>query len=182
LLITAITAFNLFAYEIRLEGRDSDVRRKLFAKKFRVPPLKESHINFGSAESSALNPDSIKVLVWNILKGERKKFENDFKKMAKDVDVFLLQEGFHNDKNERIFTDIKGVHWDFGVSFLWLKENETPGGTIIGTRAEPSLYILKRTHDLEPIIKTPKTLSIAKIPLAGKDQELLVVSIHGLNF
>ena len=175
-------SFNLFAYEVILTGRDEDVRRRAFAKKFKVPKLVDSHISFGTAEESALDPKSINVFVWNILKGKRKKFEADFKKHAQKADVFVLQEGFHNDKNERIFSEIDGVHWNFGVSFLWLKDDEAPGGTIVGARTEPTLYIMKRTHDLEPIIKTPKTLSIAKYPISGKEAELLVISIHGLNF
>jgi endonuclease/exonuclease/phosphatase (EEP) superfamily protein YafD len=170
------------AYEVILEGRDSDVRRTLLAKKFSVPPLNKSHISFGQSEKEALNPNSIKVLVWNILKGERKKFEKDIKTHGADKDIFLLQEGYHTENNMRILSELEGVHWDFGVSFLWMKKGATPGGTMVGTRAEPSTYIMKRTHDLEPIIKTPKTLSMTKIPIEGRTDELLVISIHGMNF
>jgi endonuclease/exonuclease/phosphatase (EEP) superfamily protein YafD len=181
-LLCLMVSFNTFAYEVKLLGRDEDVRRKGFAKKFKVPSLQESHIAFGEAQESELDSSSINVFVWNILKGERKKFEADFKKHAAEADVFVLQEGYHSENNERILSEIGGVHWNFGISFLWMKEDATPGGTIVGARAQPSLYILKRTHDLEPIIKTPKTLSIGKYPLSGREDELLVISIHGLNF
>lgn len=165
-----------------LPTANADVRRRGLAKRYSIPPMSESYIRFGQAESAALNPNSINVMVWNILKGDRKKFERDFLKHGKDIDLFVLQEGFHNDKNERIMTSLPGVQWDFAVSFLWKKEGDTPGGTLLGSKAAPSNFVNERTHDLEPFIKTPKTLSIGTYPLEGRDDELLVISIHGINF
>lgn|GEM_PF-22420 len=172
-----------FSYQVFFEGRDQDIERKgHFQKKFKVPPFSESHMSFGQASNASLNPNSIKVFVWNMLKGERKKFERDIKHHGADRDLFILQEGYHNNNNVRVLSEIPGTHWDFATSFWWMKEGATPGGTMLGSKVEPSVFLMKRTHDLEPIIKTPKTLSIGKYPIAGMQEELLVISIHGLNF
>jgi hypothetical protein len=64
-----------------------------FGKKYEVPPMSESYIQTGSTSKRALNPKSIKVLAWNILKGYRKSFPTDFPRMAKGQDLLLLQEG-----------------------------------------------------------------------------------------
>jgi endonuclease/exonuclease/phosphatase (EEP) superfamily protein YafD len=152
------------------------------AKQYSIPSIHDSHLMLGRAEKSELDPKSIKVLVWNLLKAERKDWSRDFKMMAKANDLLLLQEGYLNNKMEDTFFDLKDFRFDFGVSFLYNKDNKTPTGSILGANVDPIESGLLRTTDYEPFIKTPKTITYGYFPITGMNENVLVLTIHGLNF
>jgi endonuclease/exonuclease/phosphatase (EEP) superfamily protein YafD len=152
------------------------------AKQYSIPSLSESHLVVGRSEKNELNANSIKILVWNLLKAERKNWSTDFKTMAENSDILMLQEGYLNPTMENAFLDLKGFRFDFGVSFLYNKDDNTPTGTALGSRVEPEESGLLRTSEYEPLIKTPKTITYGLYPIAKSDESLLVLSIHGLNF
>jgi endonuclease/exonuclease/phosphatase (EEP) superfamily protein YafD len=68
-----------------------------------------------------------------------------------------------------------------GVSFLYKKDHNYETGTLIGSRVDPDWIKIKQTVDHEPVINTPKCLTFGKYPIAGTDQDLLAISIHGVN-
>lgn len=152
------------------------------AKQYSIPSLSESHLVVGQSEKNELNANSIKILVWNLLKAERKNWSTDFKSMAENSDILMLQEGYLNPTMENAFLNLKGFRFDFGVSFLYNKDDNTPTGTALGSRVEPEESGLLRTSEYEPLIKTPKTITYGLYPIAKSDESLLVLSIHGLNF
>lgn len=152
------------------------------AKKFSIPPLQDSHIVVGQTYQEELNPQSIKVLVWNLLKAERPTWSEDFMRLSEKKDILMLQEGYLNPVMESTFDQMYNFRFDFGVSFLYDKDNFTPTGSVIGSRATPTETGILRTTDLEPFIKTPKTMTYAKYPVAGFQQKLLAITIHGMNF
>lgn len=161
---------------------DIFAKRRGLAKKFEIPPLTESHIVMGTAQNSKLNGNSIKVLVWNLLKAERKDWKRDFINLSANKDILLLQEGYLNRRTEDTFKALRMFRFDMGVSFLYKKDNKTPTGTVVGSRVSPVSAGFLRTKDYEPFIKTPKTLTYAKYPIKGTKQTLLAISLHGMNF
>jgi endonuclease/exonuclease/phosphatase (EEP) superfamily protein YafD len=175
-----INIFVLFLFIF--SAGNADAKRRFLAKKYTIPSIEKSHIVMGSAEKTHLNPKSIKVLVWNLLKAERKSWNYDFTRMSKDKDILLLQEGYLNDITEYTFGELNNFRFDFGVSFLYNKDNDTPTGTVVGSSVVPLETGILRTKDFEPFIKTPKTMTWGKYPIAGSDKSLLVISIHGMNF
>lgn len=74
-----------------------------------------------------------------------------------------------------------GYRLDFGISFLYVKKDSTPTGTVLGSRVHPVLSSILRTVDVEPVIGTPKTITYSYFPLKDTNQTMLVMNIHGLN-
>lgn len=165
-----------------LPAGNAHAKRWGLAKKYEIPSMAQSHITLGQSTESELNPNSIKVLVWNILKAERKNWLSDFLNVSGDKDILLLQEGYLSERMQFAFNTLDSFRFDMGVSFLYKKDNNTPTGTVIGSRVSPVDSSLVRTHDLEPFIKTPKTITYATYPIAGSDKTLLALNIHGINF
>lgn len=152
------------------------------ASKFMIPPLSESYISMGQAREQQLNPKSIKILVWNMLKGSRKSWTSDYAKIANGNDILMLQEAYWNDHMVQGLDNLQDYLYQLGVSFLYLKDNNTPTGTVIGSKVEPVDSGFVRTRDLEPFIKTPKAMTYATYAIAGSAKELMVINIHGINF
>ena len=153
-----------------------------FAKKFSIPPIEDSHIVMGQTYVSELDPNSIKVLVWNLLKAERKDWSKDFTKLAEKKDLLFLQEGYLNPVMESTFDQMYPFRFDFGVSFLYNKDNYTPTGSVLGSKVTPISTGVMRSRDLEPFIKTPKMITYGVYPIADSSKELLALTIHGVNF
>jgi len=151
-------------------------------KKYRIPALSESYLEQGQASQDELNPKSIKILVWNMLKGNRKDWSKDYAKIAQANDILLLQEGYLNSKMSKGLAQLDGFLYHMGVSFLYVKDNNVPTGTIIGSKVDPFESGFVRTYDVEPIIKTPKTITHASYSIEGSTEKLLVLNIHGMNF
>lgn len=155
---------------------------KWIKKKFHIPKIQDSHVTFGSARERALDPNNVKVFVWNILKAKEKGFLHDFVFHARGSDIFMLQEGNRNGVMERAFEYFPDVRFDMGYSFIHKsKKGDFPTGTVIGSNVEPNYVLVERTEDREPIIKTPKANTVGYYPIEGSDKELLIVNIHGMN-
>ena len=77
-----INTFILFLFIFNVNT--AQAKRRFLAKKYSIPAIENSHIVMGSASKSYLNPKSIKVLIWNLLKAERKAWSYDFLRMSKD--------------------------------------------------------------------------------------------------
>jgi len=153
-----------------------------FAKKYSIPPLADSHITLGQTYQDELDPRSIKVLVWNLLKAERKDWTEDFMNLSDKKDILLLQEGYLNPVMESTFHQMQDFRFDMAVSFVYKKDSNTPTGTILGSRTTPSKTGILRTTDYEPFIKTPKAITYGYYPVATTNKKLLALTIHGMNF
>jgi endonuclease/exonuclease/phosphatase (EEP) superfamily protein YafD len=157
-------------------------QRRGLAKQYSIPALEDSHIITGQTYETELNPHSIKVLVWNLLKAERKMWSRDFMKLSEKKDILLLQEGYLNPVMESTFDQMYQFRFDMGVSFLYNKDNYTPTGTILGSRISPVKTGILRTKNFEPFIKTPKMITYGVYPIRESSQTLLALTIHGMNF
>ena len=147
----------------------------------KIPPIEDSHITIGEGIERSLNPNSINIIVWNILKSKRKNWIEDFLYISKNKDILILQEGLLNERYQSFYThEMFEYQFDMAVSFLYLKKS--PTGTMIGSKVKPISTTIIRTLYREPIVKTPKTSIYSIYDIEGKSKKLLVVSIHGLNF
>jgi endonuclease/exonuclease/phosphatase (EEP) superfamily protein YafD len=174
---TILTLSLLLAFSSPLHAK-----RWGFAKKFKIPAMADSHVQIGDASQSQLNPNSIRILVWNLYKGEKEGFTKDFKRLSIDKDILLLQEGYLDNYMTQTLESMSDFQFDMGVSFIYKKKNNTRTGSFIGSRVKPDKVYFTRTKDFEPFIKTPKTTTYAYYPIAGSDKQLLALSIHGINF
>lgn len=155
---------------------------ELISSYFRKVPIGEAHIISGQAIDHAFDPDSIKVLVWNIKKTQEADWKKEFLNFGQGRELFLLQEAYPNELFNTTLDTFLDVRWDMGISFRYKKYNNLPTGTMIGSRVFPSELIIKHSSDLEPVTETPKAMTFGKYPVAGHTQELLVVNVHGINF
>lgn len=148
---------------------------------FEVLPEKESMLRFGKGRRSELNPYSIQALIWNIKKGSMDKFSEEFIRYSKNKELFLLQEVYRSDDFNSLIEQMR-KSWNFGISFLYKRENNTPTGTMVGGSHKASYSYVKHSLDQEPITDTPKSTTFARYPLRGSRAELMVASVHGINF
>jgi endonuclease/exonuclease/phosphatase (EEP) superfamily protein YafD len=147
---------------------------------FKVPPISEAHTSFGIAEERTLNPESIKVLVWNIKKAMVVGWPEEFATYGAKKDLFLIQEAYENDIFLKTLKSFDTIRWDMGISFIYRRYADTPTGNMVGSEVSPLEVIVRHSPDHEPVTNTPKAMVIAKYPVGN--EELLVISVHGINF
>lgn len=149
---------------------------------FKVLPEEQSLRSFGSAYSRELKAESLRALIWNIKKSSMLAWHGEFRKFSSGRDLILVQEGYANPYFKTILATFFNYRWDMGVSFLYRRDNNTATGTLIGSTAEATETMVLHSPDNEPVVETPKALTVAKYPVKGKADELLVISVHGINF
>ena len=123
-----------------------------------------------------LDPGRISVLNWNVYKGQRDNWEDDFQRYSYKHDVVIIQEAHLGDSIEALL-DKEHHHWSLNASF-YLDERAT--GVMTASKVQPLYSCGQRAT--EPLIRTPKTSLITYYPVAGQEQNLLVANIHGINF
>ena len=148
---------------------------------FEVLPENDSMVSFGRGSPTELSPYSIQALVWNIKKGSMEKFAEEFHHYSRSKELFLLQEVYRDRGFESLIRKIR-ADWNFGISFLYKRENNIPTGTMVGGTQKAIASFVKHSPDQEPITDTPKSITFSRYPIRGQAQELMVVSVHGINF
>lgn len=148
---------------------------------FRSIPLEKAYAQRGSARFEYLNKNKVSLLIWNIQKLKQKQWEDEFTTLAEGKDLILFQEAYEN----KIFVEktsaLNDFTWDFAQSFEYLLYGITTGN-MIGSNTRSSNAQVLHSPDLEPILDTPKATIATTYPVVNGDQELLVISIHGINF
>jgi endonuclease/exonuclease/phosphatase (EEP) superfamily protein YafD len=143
---------------------------------FQRVPLAESHLVFGRTLGGILNPESIKVLVWNIKKASEPDWKNEFENFGADRDLVLLQEAYPTPLFSTTLAGLGEYQWDMGISFRYVLYDYLPTGTMIGSKVLRDQFYIKHSPDLEPLTETPKAVTFAKY------DDLLVVNVHAVNF
>lgn len=156
-------------------------QEKLFWLYQRIPEH-QALSQYGEAHARELKASSIKALIWNIKKTEMKNWEPEFKKLGRGKDLFVLQEVYQNSLFNQTIGQIEKFHWSMATSFRVKKDNYTGTGTMIGAAVQPAEAIARHSPDVEPIVLTPKALTMVKYPIEGRQDELLVISVHAINF
>lgn len=127
------------------------------------------------AAAPALSPERISVLNWNAYKGRKRDWHDDFLLFSKQKDIILLQEAPLNEELLDVF-EHGAFSWLFNSAF---KYRGIEAGVVLASWVPPLERCGERT--LEPLIRLPKTSVVARYPLGGMDQTLLVANIHGIN-
>lgn len=169
----------MFSVLIQTEAQAQD---KFISLLFRRIPEGQALSMSGLPVETSLKSSSVKALIWNIKKAEMKNWRSEFLKLGKGNDLFVIQEAYKNNTFDSTLNNFNHYHWSMGTSFLVRRDNNTPTGTLIGATVTPTEAIARHTTDLEPIVLTPKAMTFAKYPVEGRSQDLLVISIHAINF
>ena len=125
-------------------------------------------------DSSA--PGSLRVLSWNIHKERDAGWQRDLAQYAKESDLLLLQEA-KLDAPMRDLFDKEGCSWQMVNAFAVRGQQR---GVLVAARAAPvdALALCAR----EPLSSLPKSALVTRYQLAGRDEQLAVADLHGINF
>jgi len=122
-----------------------------------------------------LDPDHIAILDWNIFKGQRPGWHDDFLRLSTAKDIIFLQEAPLNERMQEVLQQ-QNLFWSLNSAFKY-RGLET--GVLVASTVQPLGSCGLRYN--EPIIGVPKTILISKYIITGSIDKLLVANIHGIN-
>ena len=125
--------------------------------------------------------DTIKILVWNMYKGKRAGWAEDFRVLAEGKDLVMLQEAVTNTRYDSIFTESENFEWVMAVAHGNTK-TKMETGVKTGAMVKSSVQRFMASPDVEPILKTSKMLLATTYPVEGSEYPLLAVNMHAINF
>ncbi len=134
----------------------------------------------GSAPKSALAPaldgHQLRVLSWNLHKGEDKGWQRDLAQFANQHDLLLLQEAVLLPALTSVL-DQSGHGWLMTGAFSW-------GGVERGVMNASRVPAFDgcTTRTFEPLFPVPKSALITRYALKGTEATLAVANLHGVNF
>jgi endonuclease/exonuclease/phosphatase (EEP) superfamily protein YafD len=125
---------------------------------------------------AALDSNGFSLLSWNIQKGMRYGWEEDFRRLSYHKDLLIIQEAYLTDTMIRLLQEMYH-HWDLALSFEY-RDNKT--GVLTASKVEPSFLCTFRYK--EPLTRIPKTILITRYPLSDGNQVLMVANVHLINY
>jgi endonuclease/exonuclease/phosphatase (EEP) superfamily protein YafD len=129
-----------------------------------------------SGRAPALNADGFSLVSWNIFKGKKEGWADDFQKFSRNADILILQEAYLTDRLKNILEQGQ-YQWDMTAAFEY---RQIEAGVLTAARTAPTFTCAFR--ETEPITRIPKSVLITRYPLSGTALELLVANIHAINF
>jgi len=125
---------------------------------------------------ATLDSNGFSLLSWNMKKGMKEGWEEDFRRLSYNKDLLIIQEVCLTDAMR---TSLQKVHhhWDLALAFEY-RDNKT--GVLTASKVEPGFLCTFRNK--EPLIRIPKTILITRYPLSGGNQVLMVANVHLINF
>lgn len=173
-----LSLFLILAGPQYAHSQATDIIRDVYVGKV---PEAQALMTSGKAKYPEINSKIIKTLVWNIKKAEMEDWQWEFMTYSADRDLILIQEAYSRSRFQNTISIFKSFRWDFGISFI-NKLDRAYTGTMIGSKFEPRESFVRHSLDLEPVMETPKTMTFAKYPIKGRSEDLLVISVHAINF
>jgi len=149
---------------------------------FKIPSEKEEVKFFGATRESTseLDPENIRVLVWNQYKGKEQRFRSEFSRLSKNRDVLLLQEALMDKDMTKLYASQRSFSTVFAASFVYRFSGKATGVANAANISATS-YEAQRSEGREIVGNTPKMVLFTTYPLKNRSDELLAVNIHALN-
>ncbi len=148
---------------------------------FRLFDDNEVLIQLRGEQSSPLNFDSstINLLIWNVFKGQRKTFGQDFKRLIEGKDFVFLQEAMLDHAMPDLLKSQLQHEWHIAQSFQYSKSKHATG-VGIGSIVSPENVSFLRPVHRELFWLTPKMSIFNEFTL--NQTTALFVNTHVLNF
>ena len=126
--------------------------------------------------SVGLDPDSIRIVSWNIHKQSDQGWQRDLATLAEGNDLVLLQETVLDPPLREVIDDAR-LRWVMASSFL---SSDIDIGVMTAARITPLASCTQRV--VEPLLRLPKSAVISWFPLRGREETLAVANVHAINF
>lgn len=124
-------------------------------------------------------PTSLRLLNWNILKGERgDAWTKDIAAFSSGRNLVLMQEGWQSPTVLGGIQSLPGFSFYMASSFVW---KGALTGVMSGFATAPAKLEYRRSPQFEPILNSPKMSLIATFQMTD-GRPLVVVNVHGINF
>jgi endonuclease/exonuclease/phosphatase (EEP) superfamily protein YafD len=133
-------------------------------------------LSVAPADLDIVNSEGFDLLSWNVFKGRREQWAEDFKSLVTDRDLVLLQEA-HLTPSFREALEASGLHWLMVRAFDY---DGAETGVLTAGMVSASAACLNRIA--EPLIRVPKSALFTRYRLTGSSEELLLINLHGVNF
>jgi len=128
------------------------------------------------AQKPELDSGGFRILTWNVFKGMKEGWKEDFENLTASYDILTIQEARLTDDLRELLK--KGhYNWDISIAF---KYNGKDTGVLTASRIAPDFTCTYRIK--EPLFSLPKTAMVTMYPLSNTDKTLMVVNIHSINF
>ena len=134
----------------------------------------------GTPPRAAL-PPAFSLLVWNVFKGRHRHWLRDLRHLSHSADLALLQEAVLHESSGDYFHASATHEWIMAQSFLTGRDAVVTGLKTGAVVAAESPLVLVAPHR-EPIVRTPKLILATRYPVAGRQERLLALNVHALNF
>tara|TARA_R110002072_G_scaffold1989_2_gene16295 strand:- start:19001 stop:19852 length:852 start_codon:yes stop_codon:yes gene_type:complete len=172
----AVTAAFILTLSISL------LPNQAFAKRYVNAKDHEVDIYMNEYSQYEVDGDDLKVLVWNMYKGEKPNWKRDYAKLSKGKDILLLQELYLSPLMLFTFFEDEGRGYHMATSFFDTKKLDVASGVATASHAQPVRQFWQRSHYKEPFIKTPKMAIFNEYDLKDYDKNLMTVNLHAINF
>lgn len=128
-----------------------------------------------ASAGNALDAQAIDVFNWNMRKTSLPNWREDYDRLTRGMDLILLQEA---SLRPDTVGDLPAVpYWSFAPGY---RTRDAITGVLTLSRVEPLTRCTFVTA--EPVLRSPKATSITQFGLTGREETLLVVNLHSVNF
>lgn len=125
---------------------------------------------------AALDPQALRIVSWNIHKGEDAGWQADLARFGADHDVLLLQEAVLTPAMRAVL-ERASFNWHMVGAFA---QGDEERGVMIATRIAPLESCTLRAY--EPLFPLPKSALVARYALKGHARPVAIANLHGINF
>ncbi len=126
--------------------------------------------------TQALKAPPLRVVSWNLHKGEDAGWQQDLARYAAENDLLLMQEAVLTQELRDVI-EKAGHRWQMVGAF---SSDGVERGVMIAARVAPITACTLRSF--EPLFPIPKSAIVVRYRLAGSDKPLAVANLHGINF
>jgi len=147
---------------------------------FKVPSKADVITTMGKPSQYALDPNEIRLIVWNMYKAKKPSWEEDYFYLRENSDILVLQEAILNDKMTPVFKNDEDFRYDMATSFIYKNKNVRTG-VITGSLARPKKVYAKKSKNREWVGLTPKAMLFTQYNISSTNKTLLVINIHAVN-
>ncbi|MGE3610428.1 MAG: endonuclease/exonuclease/phosphatase family protein [Bacteriovoracaceae bacterium] len=173
-----LLSFSLLAQEIRVPIKKNRAEKSKFLE---VKEGEEIQIFNSTASKEALvSKKEISLISWNVFKGVKKELFTSYPDLAKNYDFILLQEAYTIPEMLKMF-EATPYHYVLAGSFVYRPLMVTTG-VATGSRFQSIKNIPLRSKYKEPIVDAAQMCLSTEYKLAGREDTLLVVNVHAINF